>query len=186
MRGFTTQAQRQECNVRTFPVQAVIAARKALTDLDFEQLPFPFADITYPYFVIPTEWENAPRDILNFVFRMLPSTAEIRAAASPADVTLFGLSSDIPEPFRKYWLMHEIKAFINIGTEESGYYSATLAGEVKAIKADKLLTRGDQDLCLRLRHKFFQDQAEYARTHCFSADDIEEFECAQLDYARFL
>lgn len=161
--------------MHAFEQSAIARQRQAFEDCGFEKVPLTYKGVTYQYYVIPAAWDGSPTDLPNFVMRMTPRTESIRGAADPSAVTLFGVSSDVPEKFRTFCIIHEIEEFVHIGINRQGRCHESTMKEIALVRADPDLTDEDKRAYLILRLNFFRTLIEYARAKGFPKEDITEF-----------
>jgi hypothetical protein len=111
----------------------------------------------FDFYEIPYSDEafaNAPR---MFAFSM----------KSPSAGHLIGVSTEVPEEFRRFWAVHE---FLE---EDKPEYKERCLDTLKQERG--LVPRADESRYIRVRAEFFRGLVEYARANGYTPEQIEQF-----------
>ncbi len=109
--------------------QTIDSIRATFDEQRFRKEAVDVGDVAFPYYVISAEWlQQKKPDLLFplFALRLTPPLADLRMADKPLNQkTLFGISDQIPERWRPYWVRHEVREYVELVLEQPNHYSGT-------------------------------------------------------------
>lgn len=168
----------KEIYVNSIPMEHILQCKNFYREKGYPTFEVMHEGQTFHPFVLPSSLST----LRNFVQRITPTTVEMQSASNVDDVTVFGVSEEVPEEFRPYCVVHEIIEFLHLGIERKGRCALAAAQEYRLVVESGKFSATQLMEYATLRRNFFRDLIQFVEgTSSYTPDDITEFKCS-LNY----
>ncbi len=133
--------------------------------------------VTYPYYVIPPDWDELPPMLPRiFAMQMVPDSETLKTR-HPAGVCLFGVSGAVRQEFRGLVAFHEVYETVYLPMEMGSEPIRDICKLASIAEFGRLATlSADQRIpYLSMRTEFFAQLVPYAREAGYDPARVVEF-----------
>lgn len=157
--------------------------RAKYVEAGYPQFHVSYAGKKFQCFALPASL--APDTLKYGIMRYTPAPEELAAGAKEEEEAFFAIVDGVPEPFRRFVVVHEIIEFLQIGLHVPGRCAKAAEGEIVLLSQDTTLSPADQLAYVQMRHEFFGHLVDYAIAHPtdYSKEDVEEFQASHGFFA---